>query len=325
MQFKTKLLKPGELWLDTDGNPIQAHGGGILYFENTYYWYGENKAGESWLPECNIEWDGYRVDAIGINCYSSKDLLQWKNEGIVLPSVKDNPQHDLHTSKVIERPKALFNQKTGQFVLWMHIDTIDYQYARVGVAVSDSPTGPFSYLGSMRPDNSDSRDMTVFQDTDGKAYLIYSSAWNSELHISLLTDDYLKLTGQFVKAFVTEVRNHGPESPAVFKHEKNYFMITSHCTGWDPNPAEYAIADSISGPWKAMGNPCVGQGADTTFNSQGTYVFQVAHQHGDYIFMADRWNKKDLKNSRYVWLPIQIQDDRLKIELQVIINNRIGE
>ncbi len=78
MEFITKLLPLGELWHDTDGNPIQAHGGGMLDLNNTYYWYGENKAGKSWLPECNIEWDGYRVDAIGINCYSSKDLLQWK-------------------------------------------------------------------------------------------------------------------------------------------------------------------------------------------------------------------------------------------------------
>lgn len=34
---------PGERWLDTDGNPINAHGGGILYHEGTYYWYGEYK------------------------------------------------------------------------------------------------------------------------------------------------------------------------------------------------------------------------------------------------------------------------------------------
>lgn len=33
----------GEIWNDTDGNPINAHGGGILYHEGTYYWYGEYK------------------------------------------------------------------------------------------------------------------------------------------------------------------------------------------------------------------------------------------------------------------------------------------
>ena len=37
-------IKPGREWNDTNGNPIHAHGGSILYHEGTYYWYGENKA-----------------------------------------------------------------------------------------------------------------------------------------------------------------------------------------------------------------------------------------------------------------------------------------
>lgn len=41
---------PGRIWLDTEGNPIQAHGGGILYDEKsgTYYWYGEYKDGPTY-------------------------------------------------------------------------------------------------------------------------------------------------------------------------------------------------------------------------------------------------------------------------------------
>jgi hypothetical protein len=308
------LLEPGSVWLDTDGRPIQAHGGSMLVHEGTYYWYGENKGGESWLPECNIAWDGYRVEAIGIHCYSSKDLIHWKNEGIVLSSVKGNSEHDLHTSKIIERPRMLHNRRTGKFILWMHIDTMDYLYARVGIAVSDSPVGPFAYIGSMRPDDCDSRDMTVFQDTDGKAYLLYSSAWNSELHISQLDEDYLRPAGPMARAFVTNEKNQGPESPAVFKHDGCYFLITSRCTGWDPNPAEFSVAESMMGPWKAMGNPCRGAGADTTFASQGSYVFEDANQAGVFIFMADRWKKTDLRDSRYVWLPIRIKDKTLTIE-----------
>jgi hypothetical protein len=309
------LNKPGELWLDTEGKPIQAHGGGMLYFNGTYYWYGENKDGTSWLPECNIEWDGYRVEAIGINCYSSKDLINWKNEGNVLPSVKDDPSNDLHTSKVIERPKVIVNQKTKKFIMWMHIDSMDYQYARAGVAVSDSPTGPFLYFGSVRPNDSDSRDITVFQDDNGRTYLIYSSAWNSELHICLLSNDCLEPSGQFKRAFVANIKNHGPESPAVFKHENKYYMITSRCTGWDPNPAGYAIADHVMGPWREVGNPCVGPGADTTFNSQGSFVFHLMEKPDHFIFMADRWKKTDLRDSRYVWLPIEIKNERISIQM----------
>lgn len=63
---------------------------------------------------------------------------------------------------VLERPKVLFNARSSKFVMWMHIDTADYELAHLGVAVSDHPLGPFKYLGSFRPHGQQSRDFTVF-------------------------------------------------------------------------------------------------------------------------------------------------------------------
>ncbi len=77
-------FQPGKIWLDTDGNPIQAHGGGILYDQGIYYWFGENKDGETKLDPNISPW--HRVDVIGVSCYSSKDLLNWNYEGLVLPA-----------------------------------------------------------------------------------------------------------------------------------------------------------------------------------------------------------------------------------------------
>ena len=114
---KNSYIIPGEVWKDTDGNPINAHGGGLLYHDGTYYWYGEYKKGKTILPDW-ATWECYRTDVTGVGCYSSKDLLNWKFEGIVLPAVKDDPNHDLHPSKVLERPKVIFNKKTGKFVMW---------------------------------------------------------------------------------------------------------------------------------------------------------------------------------------------------------------
>ena len=62
-------FQPGEVWLDTDGNPIQAHGGGILTRGDTYYWYGEDRT-----PGGNG----------AVACYSSTNLYDWKREGVVL-------------------------------------------------------------------------------------------------------------------------------------------------------------------------------------------------------------------------------------------------
>ena len=195
---KNTSFMPGEVWKDTDGNPINAHGGGLLYHEGTYYWYGEYKKGKTILPEW-ATWECYRTDVTGVGCYSSRDLLNWKFEGIVLPAVKDDPNHDLHPSKVLERPKVIYNKKTGKFVMWAHVESADYSKACAGVAVSDSPAGPFTYLGSFRPNDAMSRDQTVFVDDDGRAYQFYSSENNETMYISLLTDDYLKPSGRFTK------------------------------------------------------------------------------------------------------------------------------
>lgn len=154
-----------------------------------------------------------------------------------------------------------------------------------------------------------SRDQTVFVDDDGRAYQFYSSENNETMYISLLTDDYLKPSGRFTRNFIKESR----EAPAVFKHEGKYYMLSSGCTGWDPNVAEIAVADSIMGTWKTIGNPCTGPDADKTFYAQSTYVQPVIGKKNAYIAMFDRWKKKDLEDSRYVWLPVLIKDGAITI------------
>ena len=305
---KSQNIVPGEVWLDTSGNPINAHGGGILYHNGLYYWYGEYKKGETILPEW-ATWECYRTDVTGVSCYSSADMVNWKFEGVVLSAVKDDISHDLHPSKVLERPKVIYNNKTQKFVMWAHVESADYSKACAGVAISDSPTGPFTYLGSFRPNDAMSRDQTLFVDDDGKAYQFASSEHNATMYINELTDDYLQPTGRYTRNFIDMSR----EAPAIFKHNGKYYMLSSGCTGWDPNEAELAVADSIMGEWTAIGNPCTGIDADKTFYAQSTYVQQVYGKKDLYIAMFDRWNKTDLENSLYVWLPISFENNQITI------------
>ena len=146
-------------------------------------------------------------------------------------------------------------------------------------------------------------------DDDGRAYHFYSSENNATLYISELTDDYQRPSGRYTRNFVKESR----EAPAVFKRNGKYYMLSSGCTGWDPNQAELAVADSIMGEWKTIGNPCTGTDADKTFYAQSTYVQKVMGKKDMYIAMFDRWNKKDLENSRYVWLPFSFEGDKITI------------
>jgi hypothetical protein len=104
-----------------------------------------------------------------VNCYSSADLVDWAYEGALLSRGSSG---DLGPGRVIERPKVLYNARTKRFVLYMHVDSGNYKEAKVGVAVGDSVCGKYTYLRSFRPMGRQSRDMGVFQDDDGTAYLL---------------------------------------------------------------------------------------------------------------------------------------------------------
>jgi beta-xylosidase len=108
------------------------------------------------------------------------------------------------------------------------------------------------------------------------------------------------------------------EAPALFKQGGRYWLISSGCTGWNPNAARLAVADSIWGPWTDLGNPCAGseQQKKNTFESQSTYVLPVAGKPGAFIFMADRWRPANAIDGRYIWLPIQFKNGQPVIEWQ---------
>jgi lysophospholipase L1-like esterase len=153
------------------------------------------------------------------------------------------------------------------------------------------------------------RDMTLFKDDDGKAYLIYSSEQNNTMQVCLLSDDYLHPSKTYSRILVNRRR----EAPAIFKNGGKYYLITSDCSGWSPNAATYAVADRILGPYKEKGNPCTGPGANTTFQSQSSYVIRLKGKN-NYLFMADRWNKTDLEKSDYLWLPLTVNKGKVEIK-----------
>ncbi len=316
-----KNFHPGQVWLDNNGKPINAHGGGILYHNGVYYWFGEHKiAGRI----------GNRA-MVGVHVYSSKDLYNWIDRGIAL-HVSENPNSDIAKGCILERPKVIYNKKTGKFVMWFHLELKGHGYssARAGVAVSDHPAGPYKYLYSFRPDAGKwpinvtdkdkigdphnylardfkggqmSRDMTLFLDSDGKAYHIYTSENNRTTHISLLASDYLHPSGTYKRVFI----NRNMEAPAIFKRNGKYYFIGSGTTGWAPNAARSAEAPNIWGPWKELGNPCVGKDSALTFHSQSTFVLKVRGLKDAYIFMADRWRPENPIDGRYIWLPIKFK------------------
>lgn len=305
-------LVNGDVWPDTDGRHINAHGGGVLEHDGTWYWYGEN-----------------RGQGGGVRVYSSSDLRNWENRGVALELI-DEPGHDIERGCNIERPKVIYNPLTEKFVMWFHLELKGRGYgaARYGVAVSDTPVGPFTFLKSGRVNpgieplnglggedsyaardlegGQMSRDMTVYVDDDDKAYHIYSSEENYTLHIAELTDDYQSHSGRYVRIFPM---GHN-EAPAIFKRDGRYWMITSGCTGWAPNTARLMTATDIMGEWTQLPNPCRGDNAELTFGGQSTFVLP----YGDgYIAMFDIWRPQNLRDSRYIWLPIDFTPNGIPV------------
>lgn len=337
---QVNLNKSGEKWLDTQGNQINAHGGGVLKVGEKYYWYGENRPSRGFTTK------------VGVEVYSSDDLLNWKDEGVAL-SVSDTKGSDIENGCIMERPKVVYCEKTQKYVMMFHLELKGrgYQAARVGFAVSDTPVGPFTFIRSLRPNagrwpanftqediekakklstkdfkeswtkewyaavndgmftardiegGQMSRDMTVYVDSDGKAYHIFAAEENLTLNLAELTDDYLDYTGKYIRIAPA---GHN-EAPAIFNSNGKYWLITSGCTGWEPNKARMFSADNIWGPWKKEDCPFVGEGSEKTFGYQGTYILEFS---GNFIFMADMWRPNNLADSRYGWWIIDMSSGK---------------
>ncbi|MEV0218863.1 RICIN domain-containing protein [Streptomyces sp. NPDC050704] len=279
-----QTITNGTQFTDVNGNPVHAHGGGVIKVGSYYYWFGEHRN-----PDNTFRY----VDA-----YRSTDLKNWEFRNHVLTEATDP---ELATAN-IERPKVMYNAATGKFVMWMHKENgTDYSEARAAVAVSDTVDGNYAWKGSFRPLGQHmSRDITVFVDTDGAGYMISAARENYDLQIYRLTADF---TG--IASLVADPWHGGHrEAPALFKRNGVYFMLTSGATGWNPNQQQYATATSIAGPWTAMKNV----GDSTTYGSQTAYVLPVQGSSGtSYLYMGDRWGNAfggTVNDSRYVWLPL---------------------
>ncbi len=341
------LPKDGGIWKDDKGVHINAHGGGVLFAEGRYWWFGEHKvAGEA----------GNKA-MVGIHAYSSTDLTNWKDEGIAL-KVEDDEKSDIRRGFVLERPKVVKAPATGKYVMYFHNEKgTHYTLAAVGIAIADRPAGPYRYVKTVHPNvgqnplnarpeeltpevfaasekvgyistgpseegrkahlwqgkvksGQDCRDMTLFQDDDGKTYHVFSSEFNSTLHISELTPDCLDYTDRWVRI----AEKNWTEAPALFKRNGWYYLLGSGCTGWKPNAAHAYRAKNIFGPWERLDNPCIGTnpanglGPEKTWGGQSACVFKVEGK-DEYIAMFDVWSPKNAIDGRYIWRRIHFTDD----------------
>jgi hypothetical protein len=307
-----KQITPGQLWKDSKGEPINAHGGGVIYHKGIYYWYGTHK-----IPGLS---EAKHADG-GIHCYSSKDLINWQDRGKVLNLVNGDDAHDLAYECNFDRPKIVFNAKSGNFVAFfkLYLKGKGTVTGFVGVATSKSPTGPFIYSHKFLGANSQngSGDFAMHQEENGDLYHLTVRKPDKKFVVGKMNDDYLMPEGKYL---VCDGILDKTEAPAIIKRNGVYHLIASESTGWDPNAARYYTSTSIAGPWKYQGNPCAGinpnngLGLEKTFGGQSTFILKVHGRDDAYIAMFDI-NKPDHPyESRYIWLPVKIQSNQFSIQ-----------
>lgn len=274
-----RAITPGEEWLDTEGKPIQAHGGSVMAVGDAYYWYGENK--ERTDPETGIwHW--------GMRCYRSTDLVNWEDLGLIVPPDVDDTASQLHPTQMADRPHILYNEATGLFVCWIKVMQADGGQLST-VLTAPEITGPYTVARmGFKPLGMDAGDFDLVVDPDSKrGYYIFEKV-HTELIVADLTNDYTDVTGHYTSHFH---RGHPPfvrEAPAHFTRDGRHYLITSGTTGYAPNRSEVAVADDIHGPWTVLGDPHPDDATGRSFRTQVSSVFKHPHKEL-WIAVADRW------------------------------------
>ena len=226
-------------------------------------------------------WGGYYF-----TCYSSKDLKKWQYEGIILDVLKD-------TKWARNKGNAwapAIEKKNGKFYFYFSADQGERK--AIGVAVSDSPTGPFRDLGhpivDKRPEgqmNGQQIDVDVFTDEDGQSYLYWGNGYmagaklNSDM-TSIDTTTIVRMTPRGGSLKDYQYR----EAPYVFKRKGIYYFLWSVDDTGSPNyHVAYGTSTSPLGPIKVADEPVILQ------QRPDQKIYGTAHNSVLQIPGKDKW------------------------------------
>ncbi|MDQ0677618.1 beta-xylosidase [Arthrobacter pascens] len=200
----------------------------IVVYGDTYYIYPTTDGIASW-------------GSTKFSAYSSKNLVDWTDEGVVLDLANVSWTHSNAWA-----PTA--TSKDGKYYLYFTAGQ------SIGVAVADSPTGPFVDSGAPLVDKAayggaQQIDPAVFTDDDGVSYLFWGNG----------TARYVPLNADMVSYSAANVKTIGGltqfrEGPFVHKRNSTYYMTYSiDDTRSENYRVGYATASSIAGPWTYKG------------------------------------------------------------------------
>ena len=290
-------IRPGQLWLDTNGKPIHAHGFQTFVGDDgQFYWYGENK------EHTHL---GSNVWTWGVRAYRSSDFYNWEDMGLIIEPDTVNPLSPLHYSQTLDRPHILYNKCTRKWVCWIKSMDTDGFFV---VLQTDKFEGPYQLVRQFKPEGFGVGDFDMYVDPEtGKGYVWFERPhW--ELICAELTEDFLSTNGTYSEHFVGIRPPFTREALAHFVYQGRHYMFTSGTTGYVPNPSQVCVFDDYHGEYTDLGCPHINDKLDDSFGSQITSVIQIGNT---YVALADRWlphlygtdiPKRTIKNKEKAYL-----------------------
>ena len=230
-----------QTWCTSDPAPMVHNG--TMY---VYTGHDEDGADFFWMQEWRV--------------YSTQDMVNWQDHGSPLALESFSWADDrAWASQTIERD--------GKFYWYICAHSKLSGGMAIGVAVADSPTGPFKdALGKPLFENGswDHIDPTVMIDDDGQAWLMWG---NPQVYYLKLNRDMISYEGELGKLPMTEEAFGGPmmkerekgktykdsyvEGPWLTKRNGVYQLL--YAAGGVPEHISYSTAPSPLGPWKYAG------------------------------------------------------------------------
>ena len=260
---------PGISLKDTDGNLVNAHGGGIIKVCDTFYLHGEYFL--STTTDNNFN---------GFAMYSSKDLATWKNEGLILPQQSSG---ELGPNRKGERPHIIQCPATGEFVLYAHAADTTYQADKeVVYATSSTVNGQYTYKGTLKnaggtPDHPQRHERVRRRQQRLRAH--------RERHTSTRWPAIATAGRRRTSTRQVNGTTGGIEAPTVFKAGSTYYWIGSDKTGWRANDDFYSTAPAMTGPWTYQGY--LAPQGKLTWMTQSTWVMPIAGSQGTtYVYLG---------------------------------------
>lgn len=298
VSVSNKTITNDRFYTDIDGNNIYSQGGGIYRFGDKYYWYGVRYKEADIYASSPHNGKAGNAEYENFTCYSSDDLVNWKLEGDLL---------DEKPTGWAGRMGVAYNENTKKYVLIA-------QFAPgMLFAVSDKPTGPFKvdhiFQGELPVKNGFTGDQSIFQDDNGKAYIICSSG-NGRAYqyvIPLRESDFLDIDADNIKMLFYDEKGEyidengkiavkdktGIEGNCMFKYNGSYYFTGSDLYGWNSSRVYVLQSDNILGDYnKDTRLPYIMDNTKNSFahNSQAGFYTMVHGSENDLvIYCGDRW------------------------------------